>query len=185
MTKLNLCDILSPHFDKEAMLMREFIMLNIFICTTVSDLQEYKIRNPVIVAGWAAGICLNFISNGLYGALNAVFCIMSTIIIGLPLFAIGTTGAGDIKLLSVIGGAYGLVFLAKVSLLLLLMAGTVSLVKLIRKRSLISRVKAFIYYLFHLSTASGKYYDTRKDGYEFTICLAPVMAAAYFITLLL
>lgn len=158
-------------------------MLNVFICASVSDLQNYKIRNPIIVAGWVAGICLNFISNGLCGALNAVFCIVSTIIIGLPLFAIGGMGAGDIKLLSVIGGAYGLAFLGKVTLLLLFMAGVVSLVKLIRKRSLISRVKAFIYYLLHLDTASGKYHDTSRDGYEFTICLAPVMAVAYFITL--
>lgn len=165
--------------------MKEFIMLNVFICTTISDLKEYKIQNPVIVAGWIAGICLNFISNGLYGALNAVFCIVSTIIIGLPLFLIGGIGAGDIKLMSVIGGAYGLVFLGKVSILLLLIAGTVSLVKLIKKRALTSRIKAFIYYLLQLNSENDKYYDTKKDGYEFTICLAPVMAAAYFITLLL
>lgn len=165
--------------------MKEFIMLNVFICTGISDLQNCKIRNPVIIAGWIAGICLNFISNGLIGALNAVFCIMSAIIIGIPLFMIGATGAGDIKLLSVIGGAYGLVFLGKVTFLLLLIAGAVSLVKLIKKRVLWLRVKAFIYYLLHWNTASGKYYDTIRDGYEFTICLAPIMAAAYFITLFL
>ncbi|HBA97465.1 MAG TPA: hypothetical protein DCZ23_05090 [Lachnospiraceae bacterium] len=167
------------------MSMKEFIMLNVFICTVTSDLQNYKIRNPVITAGWIAGICLNFISSGLTGALNSVFCIVSTIIIGLPLFIIGGTGAGDIKLLSVIGGAYGLVFLGKVTLLLLLIAGTVSLVKLVRKKALVLRVKAFICYLLHWNTVNSKYYDTGRDGYEFTVCLAPVMAVAYFITLLM
>lgn len=165
--------------------MKEFIMLNVFACAVISDLQDYKIKNPVILAGWIAGICMNFISYGLCGALNAVFCIVSTIIIGFPLFAIGGTGAGDIKLLSVIGGAYGLVFLGKVVFLLLLMAGVVSLVKLIKKRALAVRVKSFFYYLLHLNTASGKYYSTGIDGYEFTICLAPVMAVAYFVTLFL
>ncbi len=165
--------------------MKEFIMLNVFICTSISDLQDFKVRNPIIIAGWSAGICLNFISDGLCGALNAVFCIVSTIIIGIPLFIIGGTGAGDIKLLSVIGGAYGLVFLGKVTFLLLLIAGVISLVKLIRKKVLWLRVKAFIRYLLNWDIPSQKYYDTRTDGYEFTICLAPIMATAYFITLFL
>lgn len=165
--------------------MREFIMLNVFICTSISDLQNYKIRNSVIVIGWVADICLNFISNGLFGTLNTVFCIVSTIIIGFPLFMIGGIGAGDIKLLSVIGGAYGLIFLGKMVFLLLLIAGLVSLVKLIKKRALVWKIKAFIYYLLHLNTTNSKYHNTKKDGYEFTICLAPVMAISYFITLFL
>jgi len=160
-------------------------MLIVFICASISDLQDYKIRNSVITAGWAAGICLNFISGGLYGILDAIFCIIVTIAIGFPLFMAGGSGAGDIKLLSVIGGAYGLVFLGKVVLLLLLLAGAVSLVKLIMKRALISRITTFIYYILHLGTASGKYYNTSRDGYEFTICLAPLMTAAYFIILFL
>ena len=96
----------------------------------------------------------------------------------------GGIGAGDIKLLSVIGGIYGLAFLGKVTLLFLVMAGVVSLVELIRKRALITRVRAFIYYLLHIRTAQGKYYQRERDGNGFTICLAPIMAAAYFIILL-
>ncbi len=165
--------------------MREFIMLNVFICTVVSDLQNYKIRNSAILAGWAAGICINILQRGVYGAANTIFCIMVTIITGFPLFMTGGIGAGDIKLLSVIGGMYGLAFLGKVTLLFLVMAGVVSFVELIRKRALITRVRAFIYYLLHIRTAQGKYYQRERDGNEFTICLAPIMAAAYFIILLL
>lgn len=164
--------------------MREFIMLNVFICTAVSDLQNYKIRNSVILAGWAAGICINILQSGVYGVANTIFCIMVTIIAGFPLFMTGGIGAGDIKLLSVIGGIYGLAFLGKVTLLFLVMAGVVSLVELIRKRALITRARAFIYYLLHIRTAQGKYYQRERDGNGFTICLAPIMAAAYFIILL-
>ncbi|MCI9079680.1 MAG: hypothetical protein HFH68_12315 [Lachnospiraceae bacterium] len=163
--------------------MKEFIMSNILICAVAGDLLDYKIRNPVIIAGWAAGICFNSFSNGVYGIFHAIFCIVITVIIGFPLFMAGGAGAGDIKLFSVIGGLYGLAFLAKVVMLFLIIAGTVSFVKLIKKRALISRVKAFIYYILHIGTIRDKYYRMERDGTEFAICLAPVIAAAYFITL--
>lgn len=183
MTKAEYSVILFPHFSREAMAMKEFIMLNVFICAVAGDLWDYKIKNHVIIAGWVTAVCLNTITNGFYGILNTILCIMITILIGFPVFMTGGIGAGDIKLMSVIGGMYGLVFLAKVAMLFLIMAGAVSLVKLIRKRALISRTKAFIYYLLHIRDAGSRYYCIGRDGSEFTICLAPVMAAAYFITL--
>lgn len=183
MTKTEYSVILFPHFSREAMPMKEFIMSNIFICAVAGDLWDYKIRNPVIIAGWITAVCLNTVANGFYGILNTIFCIIITILIGFPVFMTGGIGAGDIKLMSVIGGMYGLAFLAKVAMLFLIMAGAVSLVKLIRKRTLILRIKAFIYYLLHIRDAGSRYYCMKRDGSEFAICLAPVMAAAYFITL--
>lgn len=56
--------------------------------------------------------------------------------------------------------------------------------ELIRKRALITRVRAFIYYILHIGTAQGRYYQRERDGNGFTICLAPIMAAAYFMVLL-
>ena len=44
--------------------MKEFIMLNILICAVTGDLLDYKIRNPVIIAGWAAGIFSNAFQAG-------------------------------------------------------------------------------------------------------------------------
>ncbi len=183
MTKSEYSVILFPHFGREAIPMKEFIMLNVFICAVAGDLWDYKIRNPVIIAGWVTALCLNTVTNGFYGILNTVFCIIITILIGFPVFMTGGIGAGDIKLMSVIGGMYGLAFLAKVSMLFLIMAGAVSLVKLIRKRALISRTKAFIYYILHIHNMDSRYYCMERDGSGFAICLAPVMAAAYFITL--
>ncbi len=163
--------------------MKEFVMLNILICAVAGDLLDYKIRNHVIIAGWAAGICFNAFSSGCYGIFYTIFCIVITVIVGFPLFMAGGAGAGDIKLFSVIGGLYGLAFLVKVVMLFLVIAGVVSFVKLVKKRALISRVEAFIYYILHIRTIKGRYYCMERDGTEFAICLAPVIAAAYFITL--
>ena len=166
------------------MSMKELIMLNIFIFAVAGDLLDYKIRNPVIVAGWAAGIWVNAVTTGFHGIYSTIFCIVITVVAGFPLFMAGGAGAGDIKLFSVIGGVYGLAFLVKVVLLFLIMAGAVSFVKLIKKRALITRTKAFIYYILHIGIIKGRYYCKERDGTEFAICLAPI-AAAYFITLFL
>lgn len=165
--------------------MKEFIMLNILICSGISDLRDYKITNSTIVLGWAAGLCLNCMSDGVIGILNIIFCISAVILIGLPLFIIGGIGAGDIKLLSVIGAIYGLIFLGKVTVLLLIIAGIISLIRLIRKRALIYRIRAFIYYLVHGNINDGRYFEIERDGKEFAIRLAPLTAAAYFIEMLI
>lgn len=163
--------------------MKEFIMLNIFICAVVSDLWDYKIRNPIIITGWVTGVFINTVTYGIYGMAYTVFCIIITIITGFPVFMAGGIGAGDIKLLSVIGGIHGLYFLAKVVVLFLVIAGAFSFVELIRKRALVSRIKTFIYYILHTKAEDCRYYYKERCGGGFTICLAPIIAAAYFITL--
>ncbi len=172
-----------PTLSREVMSMKEIVMLNILIFAVAGDLLDYKIRNPVIIAGWTAGICINAYSDMFYGIFYTIFCIVITILAGFPLFMAGGAGAGDIKLFSVIGGLYGLYFLVKVVMLFLLMAGVISFVKLIKKGALVSRVKAFIYYILHIGIIKDRYYNMERDGTEFAICLAPVIAAAYFITL--
>ena len=69
--------------------MKEFIMLNILICAVTGDLLDYKIRNPVIIAGWAAGIFFNAFSSGFSGIFHTIFCIVITIIAGFPVFMAG------------------------------------------------------------------------------------------------
>lgn len=158
-------------------------MLNIFICAVAGDLWDCKIRNPIIITGWITSIFINTVIDGIYGMAYTVFCIIITIITGFPLFITGGIGAGDIKLLSVIGGMYGLLFLAKEVVLFLLIAGAASLVKLIKKRALISRTRAFIYYILHIKTEGGRYYCKEHSNSSFTIRLAPIIVAAYFIIL--
>ncbi len=164
--------------------MREFVMLNVLICAGLSDMWEYKVKNPIIVLGWILGIFIHFMSDGPAGAAYCAFCIAATAVMGFPLFLIGGIGAGDLKLLSVIGCLYGLAFLWRVTLLLIAIAGAISFARLIIKGTLFERVKAFICYLASGRMADEKYYDLKRDGAEYAIRLAPATAAAYFIAMM-
>ncbi len=168
--------------------MGEIVMVNVLIFAGLSDLMDYKIRNPIIVFGWISAICLRMWQTGIYGFAKGIICIIIPVIICWPLFITGGIGAGDIKLLSVISGIYGVKFLGKVSVLLLIFAGAISLLYLIKKKVLIQRVKKFLFYLTDIVHNRGevqKYYQRGRDGTEFAIPLTPITAAAYFMVMIL
>ena len=123
-------------------------------------------------------------SQGITGIKSAVLCIAITILVGMPLFKIGGIGAGDIKLLSVIGGIYGMNFLANVTVLLIGMAGIVSFIFLVKRKALFTRVCKFLNFARY-SITTERYYEMKRDGKEFVIPLAPITALAYFMVLYL
>lgn len=167
--------------------MDNIIMVNVLIFATLSDLKDYKIKNPIIVFGWISAVCLRGMQAGICGFAKGIICIIVPVIVCWPLFITGGIGAGDIKLLSVISGIYGIKFLGRVSILLLIFAGAISLLYLIKKKMLVQRVKRFIFYLTGIMHGGGveKYYQLKRDGTEFAIPLAPVTAAAYFLAMIL
>lgn len=153
-------------------------MTGILIACSVSDLSEYKIRNPIILAGWIAGLAFRYFREGILSAGLGVVCIAAVIAAAWPLFLLRWIGAGDIKLLSVVAGFYGLRFLGKVIVLLLFFAGIVSLAHLLKKRLFLRRFRYFIQYVMY--GRKGIYYDAQRDGREWVIPMAPLLAAAYF-----
>ena len=164
--------------------MSEIVMFCILICCSISDLKDYKVKNFVIVFGWLYALFAGYMNLGIAGIKSAVLCITITILVGMPLFRIGGIGAGDIKLLSVIGGIYGMNFLANVTVLLIGMAGIVSFIFLAKKRAVFTRVCKFLNFARY-STTTERYYEMKRDGREFVIPLAPITALAYFIVLYL
>lgn len=164
--------------------MTEVIMLSILICCGISDLKDYKVKNCVIAFGWLYALFAGYMSQGITGIKSAVLCIAITILVGMPLFKIGGIGAGDIKLLSVIGGIYGMNFLANVTVLLIGMAGIVSFIFLVKRKALFTRVCKFLNFARY-SITTERYYEMKRDGKEFVIPLAPITALAYFMVLYL
>ena len=164
--------------------MSEIVMFCILICCSISDLKDYKVKNFVIVFGWLYALFAGYMNLGIAGIKSAVLCITITILVGMPLFRIGGIGAGDIKLLSVIGGIYGMNFLANVTVLLIGMAGIVSFIFLAKKRAVFTRVCKFLNFARY-SITTERYYEMKRDGREFVIPLAPITALAYFIVLYL
>lgn len=152
----------------------------ILIFAGISDLKEYKIRNPVVAIGWAIGIILQTYHGGLSGMFRCVLGILGTIIVCMPLYHIGGVGAGDIKLFSVVSGFHGIIFTCKVGVVFVIISGVFSIWKLIKINVLQDRISR-LYFLFRNSPrAALGYYLEKKGKEDFVIPLAPILAVAYF-----
>lgn len=82
-------------------------MLFLFLSAAVyTDLREEKIYNGCIVTGWTAALLWRLLQGGLR-ELPAFLGGAGIALLLLPLFYFRMLGAGDIKLLSVVGGFIG------------------------------------------------------------------------------
>ena len=127
--------------------------------SSISDLQDYQIPNDLVLAGWLSALVCRLYGQGIAGM-----------------------GAGDIKLLSVIGGMYGVEVWMQTGIVFAVLAAAFSLIHMLRKHLFANR----ICYLFHYVISGQKeiYYDAVRDGRKMTIPLAPIVSMAYYIVIL-
>lgn len=84
--------------------MQQFILIpaTIAAAACISDLQDHKIKNPLILTGYAAGFWYIIFRQGVPGIPIFFGRALLPIALFYILFVIGVLGAGDIKLISVL-----------------------------------------------------------------------------------
>jgi prepilin peptidase CpaA len=73
----------------------------------LTDLYSRRIPNPLVVAGFAAGVLLNTWLSGWQGAFHAAMGFGLALLIYIPLFALRAMGGGDVKLMAAAGAIVG------------------------------------------------------------------------------
>ncbi len=99
------------------------------------------------------------------------------------LFIFRMLGAGDIKLISVIGGFYGSVFALKVFVISIFVGSIFSVVRCVRYGYLFIRIVNFKNFLTELirSKKVNAYYVRERDGDEVVIPFSAAIFAGYVI----
>ncbi|MDQ0351314.1 prepilin peptidase CpaA [Alkalibacillus filiformis] len=115
-----------------------FIVL--LICL-VTDLKERKIYNKVLLPAFVAALLLNSFFYGLSGLGDALLGSLIGFAILLIPYLMGGMGAGDVKLLAVIGAFQGPIFVVVTAIYMALLGGLVGLAMLIFRKGLIQRVR--------------------------------------------
>lgn len=110
---------------------------------------------------------------------EGVFCIVAGILVLMPLFFLRGIGAGDVKLLSVISGFYGLAFWGRTGVVFLFLTSMVSVIQMIRKNLFLERFRYFINYVLY--DRKSAYYKMERDGTDMVIPMAPLLAVAYYL----
>lgn len=169
---------------KEVWCLKETVMGCLLFLAAVCDVKKRKIPNAVILTGWLLSLLLRFWQEGMTGIFKSLASMAVILAAGFLLFWIRAMGAGDVKLWSVIGGMHGISYFFHVFVVMLVLTGSWSFVRLWRNKMLKQRFAYAWSYFFRHRAGKEPYYDEQRDGTKCTILLAPFTAAAYFLVLL-
>ncbi len=84
-----------------------YLLLTILLLAVLVDLRTRRIPNLLIVSGFGLGLVCAVAQHGLTGLPHALGGATVAIVLLLPMFAMRAIGAGDVKLLAVVGSFAG------------------------------------------------------------------------------
>ena len=114
----------------------ELLLLGILIICCYTDLKERRILNVVVLPALVIALLLQFIQNGGTGILSWVLGTLAGIALLFIPFALGGIGAGDVKLLGVVGSFKGTAFALQVFLVAAIIGGIISFALLLKEKRL-------------------------------------------------
>lgn len=144
------------------------------------DLRSQKVANAWILAGWVWGWLLQYAAEGwsgiwqfFLGAGTPIFCLFA-------LFYFRMLGAGDIKLLSVLGGLLGGQAALRLIILSFFFGGILSLGLLVSGKTLLLRLRYFTdYFKTYVENRERRPYrktGERAEHFHFTL---PVLLGVF------
>ncbi|MCT4597599.1 MAG: prepilin peptidase [Vallitalea sp.] len=131
--------------------MIKYILIILLLTISLyTDTKTYKIKNNVVLLFLLLGLIINYVYLGVNGIQIWFIGFIVPIIILFILFVVSMIGAGDIKLISAIGGILGIEFLINSSKYIIIVAALIAIIKMIRHKQLISRLVYFYNYILDI-----------------------------------
>ena len=118
----------------------------------VYDWKYYRIPNWLIGIGLAAGFCYQIIVNGSHGVLSFLTGAFVCFLIMFPFSMLRMFGAGDVKLLMVIGSFFGVSFTIKFLVVAFIIGAAISLGKMLKHQNLGVRLQYLANYFYVICT---------------------------------
>lgn len=129
--------------------MQMIVMFAFVAVCLITDLRTRKIYNSVILSGLAAALALNTGSMGLFGgAAFTVSGLLTGIILLIIPFILGGLGAGDVKMLGMIGAFVGHNTVVEVLVASAVAGGVLALVVMLKEGGFLRRMKKMVVALY-------------------------------------
>ena len=165
------------------------ILLSILLSLAVwNDIKSRQIPNKIVFSGSLIGIALNTLidpGTGLFnepfgglGILIAIAGLAIGLIIMLPFYALHVMGAGDVKLMAMIGAFVGSLAIIKVALLSMVAGGLLALIVALWK-GVLKQVLANIHHIFMQSLI----HTLSSEGVRISAPEVPTVKLAYAIAI--
>ncbi|KGX83388.1 A24 family peptidase [Pontibacillus marinus] len=128
----------------------DLAMILILLICLVTDLKNRKIYNAVLLPGFLLSLVFHTFVNGWAGLGSSLLGALIGILILFIPFAMGGMGAGDVKLLGLIGAWKGSMFVFYTSIYMALVGGVIALAILLFQKGWLQRFKGFAYFFAFL-----------------------------------
>lgn len=83
------------------------LLIGLVLFCSVTDFSTRRIPNAVLLPALVGALFLNGLDRGLTGVLDSLLGLGAGLFMLMPLYVLGRMGAGDIKLLGVVGSVLG------------------------------------------------------------------------------
>lgn len=122
------------------------LIILLLICV-VTDVRERKIYNKVLFPTFLIAMSYHFISAGTEGLTSSLLGTLTGFAILLIPYLMGGMGAGDVKLLAVIGALKGVSFVLMTSVFMALIGGIIGIGIILFRKGVTYRLKQLFYFL--------------------------------------
>ncbi|RKQ33260.1 A24 family peptidase [Oceanobacillus halophilus] len=127
--------------------MLNILLLTVLIISVITDLKSRKIYNNVIFPSLLLAFVLNGIFDGWSGLLSSFLGFLAGLGVLLIPYLMGGMGAGDVKLLALVGAIKGASFVFMASIYMALIGGLIGLIILLFRKGFFQRIKSIIFSL--------------------------------------
>lgn len=127
--------------------MLNILLFIVLIICLITDLKNRKIYNKIIFPALLLALLFNTILYGWSGLTTSFLGFLAGLGILLIPYLMGGMGAGDVKLLAVIGAVKGAPFVLATAIFMALIGGLVGLGMLLFRKGLFQRIKSLFQFL--------------------------------------
>jgi prepilin peptidase CpaA len=132
---------------KEEIMLLDIILVSVLMICFVTDLKQRKIYNKVIFPSLFITVVLQVAYNGFGGFKLSLLGFTIGLSVLLIPYILGGMGAGDVKLLALIGAAKGSAFVLNTAIYMALLGGAIALLVIIFQKQTISLIKIFFFWV--------------------------------------
>lgn len=145
------------------------LLLIVLLICVVTDLKNRKIYNNVIFPALLLAFLMNGIFHGWSGLLDSLIGFLTGLGILLIPYLMGGMGAGDVKLLALVGAAKGASFVFVAAIYMGLVGGLIGLLVFLFRKGLFNRLKAVVFSLCGIRYGLKIPLAVEGDGLQATI----------------
>jgi prepilin peptidase CpaA len=154
----------------------DILLILVLLICVITDLKSRKIYNKIIFPSLLLAFLLNGIQFGWSGLLDSLIGFVVGFSILLIPYLMGGMGAGDVKLLAIVGAIKGSYFVFISAIYMALIGGLLALAIILFRKGILSRIKFMILSLcgirYGMKPSVGIDKQTLQTSYPYGVAIA-------------